>query len=84
MNYLPEVMPFEGVGAAQTTRDCYYRIVGKAAPKKGQWYASGAIPMAYKARGDLSGMYLIVEPTHFAKQVTEWQRGEPIPTGRIR
>lgn len=78
MSSLPEVMPFECVGPGRTTRDCYWKKVGFGLPKKGQWYASGAIPMAYQARADLSSSYLIVEPTHFAQQVTRWQRGEPI------
>lgn len=31
------------------------------APKKGEWYLSGAIPMAYRAPNDLRGIYYIMD-----------------------
>jgi hypothetical protein len=81
MSKLPEVMPFERVDGVKT-RDCYWRHVRVGLPRKGDWYISGAIPMAYRAPNDLSSSYMVVAPTHFAKLVTKHERGEMVPAGR--
>jgi len=81
MAKLPEVMPFEGVNGRQTL-DCYWRYRGVGCPKKGEYYVSGAIPMAYKAPNNLSRSFMIVEPTHYAKLVTKHERGEMVPASR--
>lgn len=48
-----------------------YRRVARRAPRKGEYYVSGAIPEAYRAPNDLSDEFLIVEPLveHKLKQV---------------
>jgi len=78
MSKMPEVMPFERVDGTNT-RDCFYKRIGFGIPRKGQWYISGAIPMAYRAPNDLRISFLIVEPTHFAKLVTRQERGDAVP-----
>ena len=78
---IPDVIPFEEIRGHQTV-DCFWESVGRRPPKKGEYYVSGALPMAYKARGDLSTAYTIVVPTHFARRVTTWAKGEPIPRQR--
>jgi len=70
-------MPFEKVHKHQT-RDCYWKRVGVRPPLKGEWYVSGAIPMAYKAPNDLSTSFIIVQPTHLAKLVTKHEMGDPL------
>jgi hypothetical protein len=39
----------------------FYRKAGFRAPKKGEWYLSGAIVEAYQAPNDLTAEYQIVE-----------------------
>lgn len=39
----------------------FYRKVAFRAPKKGEWYLSGAIVDAYQAPNDLTSEYQIVE-----------------------
>ena len=80
---LPEVMPFERADGTRTF-DCYWRRLRVRPPRKGEWYVSGAIPMAYRAPNDLTGRFLVVEPTHRAKLVTKHERGAPMATGRRR
>lgn len=42
-------------------------------PKKGEWYLSGAIPTAYKARNDLSSKYGIVKLVKIErKEIINW------------
>lgn len=77
MSRLPQVMPFERVDGFKT-RDCYWEKIGFAIPRKGDWYVSGAIPMAYKAPNDLNSSFLCVRPTHYAKLVTAHQRGDAL------
>jgi hypothetical protein len=60
---------------------CFYRLVAKRKPKKGEWYLSGAIVDVYLAPTDLTTEYHVVEPTHKAQRVTEWKRGEAITKG---
>jgi hypothetical protein len=82
MANLPETLRFEDlsrpgervVGGAV----CFFRTVGRRAPRKGEWYASGAIPFAYRAKNDLVSEYLVVEPTHFAMPSRGFIRGEPV------
>jgi hypothetical protein len=40
-------------------------------PKKGEYYLSGAIPMAYKAPNDLSTSYHICKLARISKQYPE-------------
>jgi hypothetical protein len=48
----------------------FYRVVGKRAPKKGEFYLSGAIVEAYEALFDMADEYTIVEKAHRAKTIT--------------
>lgn len=50
----------------------FYTVVGKRAPKKGEWYLSGAIVEAYQAPNDLTDEYTIVERGARAKQKLVW------------
>jgi len=60
---LPEKTPgrkpvnFEGYAGLRA-----YRIIGKRAPRRGEFYLSGAIPAAYRAPNDLTMVFQIVEP----------------------
>jgi len=40
------------------------------APKKGEWYLSGAIPEAWKAKNDLSSKYFILKIVKVEKLTT--------------
>lgn len=79
---LPETLRFEIDGRTSSNSsggaECFYRIVGHRQPREGEFYISGAIPEAYRARADYSSAYLIVEPTHYAKRVQRFERGEPV------
>ena len=59
---VPERVIFEGYGARGMTYR--WERVDFRAPKKGEYYLSGAEPMAYQARADFSptSRYLIVKP----------------------
>lgn len=61
---LPKAVNFEGV-KNRFTNDarCYYELVEFRAPLKGEFYLSGAIVMAYRAKNSLSTAYWIVRPT---------------------
>lgn len=39
----------------------FYTKVGRRAPKKGEWYLSGAVVEAYQAPNDLLSEYMVVE-----------------------
>ena len=71
---LPQPLPFEGL--AGPGGECYYDIIEFRSPKKGEWYLSGAIVEGYKAFDDLTVIFWVVKPTHYAKQV--WQKGDEI------
>lgn len=60
---LPEQVHFEGYGVRG--RKYKWERVDHRAPRKGEYYLSGALPMAYQARADFSptSRYLIVKPT---------------------
>ena len=73
---LPETLIFEDLG--RPSMRCFYRIVAVRKPKAGEWFVSGAEPMAYKARNDLTTEYQIAAPTHLAKPATGWVRGRPV------
>ena len=56
----------------------FYDSPGFRAPKRGEFFLSGAIPQAYRARNDFSLTYLIVRPTFHAKQRTCYEQGEKV------
>lgn len=42
----------------------HFILVGETRPpRRGEWYLSGAIPCAYRAKNNLSASYTIVRPT---------------------
>lgn len=43
--------------------NCEYDVLGFRAPKKGEWYLSGARPSMYQAPNDLSMVFLVCKPT---------------------
>ena len=57
---------------------CYYELVGWRAPKKGEWYLSGALVEAYRASNDFTTAFFVVRPTHRVKLVSRYERGEAI------
>jgi hypothetical protein len=58
----PKRYRYEGQGLECSRRGSYAINTGvKRPPKKGEYYLSGATPMAYKAPNDLSQAYLIAE-----------------------
>jgi hypothetical protein len=68
---LPKVMDFGG-NSHVVPKLATWRFVRYGAPKKGEYYVSGAIPQAYKAPNDLIGSYLIVEPHQWVKITTAY------------
>lgn len=67
---MDKVVAFEGKN--ELVAKWSFRVVGKRPPKKGEFYLSGAIPQAYKARTDfLTSEYIVVEPVaeHRLRQV---------------
>lgn len=49
-----------------------YTVVGTRRPSKGEFYVSGAIPEAYRARNDLTTEYMIVQPVREYVQRQTW------------
>lgn len=82
---LPTTLRFEDLGRPGERviggAVCFFEIVGKRAPKRGEWFASGAIPMAYKAKNDLVSEYIVVKPTFFAAPAGGFVPGEPVKLG---
>lgn len=71
---LPSALPFDGIGACYWSGPLEWRC-----PNKGDWYVSGAIPEAYRARQHLTTEYWCgLKPTHYAKTVTTTVRGDPV------
>ena len=62
---LPETLRFEKLGSKPGGAECFYRKIAHRAPLKGEYYVSGAEPMAYLAPNDLTSPYLIVVPTNY-------------------
>lgn len=60
----PQVVNFIPTGTSGLFVERYFfRKLGFRAPKKGEWYLSGAIVEAYQAPNDLTMEYQIVEKT---------------------
>jgi hypothetical protein len=79
---LPNVFHFPGVGKTALERkhgtSCFYRRIAVRAPKKGEFFVSGAIPQVYRAENDLTMTYLIIVPTFYARRAII--PGEPVPS----
>jgi hypothetical protein len=61
---------FEGISTGtvdnHAPQSCFqYRKIAFRNPKKGEWYLSGAIVTAYRARNDMTSPYHIVEPIRY-------------------
>lgn len=63
---------FEGVGL------CFYRRGAFRVPEAGEFYLSGAVPMAYRAPNRLGNPYRVVRPIAKARPVTRYEIGETI------
>ena len=63
---------FEGLGM------CFYEAGPMRAPRRGEFYLSGAIVEAYRAPNDLGDVRRIVRPTHYAKQRMAWIEGDKV------
>ncbi len=57
----PARYPYEGQGLNSVKGSYAINTGSKRPPKKGEYFLSGAIPMAYKAPNDLSTVYYIAE-----------------------
>jgi len=72
---LPATMPFIKHSEGMLAPRFFFDVVDYRAPKRGEFYVSGAVPEAYRAPSDgIRSMFLIVTPTDKAKQVTTWVR----------
>lgn len=56
----------------------------KRPPTAGEYYLSGAIPEVWQALGDMRQAFHIVRPTHYARRVEAWGRGERFPPAKQR
>jgi hypothetical protein len=72
---LPKVVSLHD-GAKYKNGDVFYEVVDYRPVENGEWYLSGAIVSAYKynGRNPTSSSYLIIKPTHIAKQTTCYER----------
>lgn len=77
---LNEPIEFEG----SLWRAFYFEYMGWRAPKKGEYFLSGAIITAYRAYSDMTRDFHVVRPTHVAQRVTGWQRGAIVTGGDVR
>ena len=66
---LPKVITFIQSGTGFASNRFFYHVIGKRAPRRGEWYLSGAIIEAYQAPNDLTDEYTIVERGARARQV---------------
>jgi hypothetical protein len=66
---VPLVLTFEGL---EVNAKWTWETLGYRAPKKGEYYLSGAIPMAYRALNDLSSEYFVVRPVTKHKLRSVW------------
>lgn len=65
-------LEFEGLGL------CYYRVGAWRVPERGEFYLSGAIVTAYRAPNRLGNPFRIVTPTHKARRVSGYVKGEAL------
>lgn len=52
-------------------RNGFMKTGEKRPPRKDEWYLSGAIPAAYRARADLDTAYLIMRPFNPTHQLSD-------------
>jgi hypothetical protein len=77
---LNDPVDFEGIDPGRPPVLCFFRVGAYRVPEAGDYFISGAIPSAYRATHRLGRPYRIIVPTHRAKRVTTYERGEPLPT----
>lgn len=80
---LPQTLRFEDLGLPGERviggHRCFYEKVEFRAPKKGEWFVSGAEPMAYRAKTDMmTTAYQIVRPTRYAVPAKGFVPGKPV------
>ena len=66
------IMTFEGLNALGSKWS--FRVLGTRCPNKGEFFMSGAIPEAYKAKQHLTQEYQIVEPIAEYRLKQVWVR----------
>lgn len=59
---LPVRVQFEGKRNPNNSKGWCYTLMGFRYPKKGEFYLSGALVMAYRAPNDLTSSFHVVEP----------------------
>jgi hypothetical protein len=69
---LPSTIGFDGLG------ECYFKIDEYRPPKRGEYFASGAIPFGYKAFRDMTSPAWVVVPTFKARIKTIRTKGAPV------
>jgi hypothetical protein len=71
----PRVITFEGLDDMASKWS--WRLIGYRCPNKGEFFMSGAIPQAYKARQHMTREYFVVEPITQHRRMSRWM---PIDT----
>ena len=56
----------------------FYERIGFRAPRAGEFFLSGAIVSAYLAQNDMTQQFAIARPTHRARLVSRYERGEKV------
>lgn len=69
---LPEAFYFHGPGVDPGVY--FWEFEGWRPPRRGEFYVSGAEPAVYRAHHDMSGSYLVIQPTDKARYVGRWER----------
>lgn len=69
---MPQPMHFEGIGM------CFWADATYKCPNPGDYFVSGAIPQAYRARQALSREYWTVTPTHYARSTVTYKKDSPV------
>jgi len=83
MSAFPNVVPFEGLAQEDGSAfyggaECFYEVLGFRRPRKGEFYLSGAVVAAYRAKSDLAQEFHVVRPTYYARRVTSYERGREV------
>ena len=79
-----EARSIYAMGDSVMGRHYYCELGAFRPPMAGEYYLSGAIPEIWWAPNDLSKAFRIVRPTHCARQVTAWQRGDAFEPPALR
>lgn len=66
----PSVVKFEGLNDMASKWS--WKLIGYRCPNKGEFFLSGGIPEAYKAKQHLTTEYFVVEPLVEHKLRSKW------------